>query len=151
MLSFPVSQPWLLLTTLKPHGVPSITTDTYHSTDLWYHAPVTVTSSVQFSLFFLMYVWTEKYVCSSFDSQTSFWINNLLNQSHWHSSKTWRPVWRGTARMLLRWPFMSMAAAQLSCIFYLSSPLTYTNSNIHVLLCVIEREFNLAIFRPFLW
>ena len=51
----------------------------------------------------------------------------------------------GTARMLLRWPSMSVAAAQLSCIFYLSAPSpphthtpATTYSSNHVLLCATE-------------
>lgn len=34
-----------------------------------------------------VYLCTEKYVCSGFDCQTIYWINNLSNQSQWHSSK----------------------------------------------------------------
>lgn len=83
-------------------------------------------------LLICVYLYKEKYVCSSFDCQTIYWINNLSNQSQWRSAKASRPAWnstdraRGTARMLLRWPSMSMAAAQLSWIFYLRSPSPHT-------------------------
>lgn len=53
---------------------------------------------------------TENYVFASAGGQINFWISNLSNRSHWRNSKATRPVWRGTARLLLRWPFMSVAA-----------------------------------------
>lgn len=55
-------------------------------------------------------LWTENYVFGSTGGWINFWINNLSNRSHWHNSKPTRSVWRGTARLLLRWPFMSVAA-----------------------------------------
>lgn len=59
---------------------------------------------------------------------------------------------RGTARMLLRWPSMIVAADQLSCIFYLRTPSpththphSHISSNHHVLLCSVQAEFNQVI------
>lgn len=66
---------------------------------------------------------TDKRVCSSsLTAKLFFWIRNLSNQSRWRRSKARGSVRRGTARTLLRWPFMSMAAGQLPPVFPTETP-----------------------------
>lgn len=75
------------------------------------------------SLLPLICLCTDKCVCSSsLTAKLFFWISNLSNQSRWRRSKAWGSVRRGTARTLLRWPFMSMAAGQLPPVFPTETP-----------------------------
>lgn len=136
-------------------GVPStachMSTLSYCTCSLSHHALFNVLAlHVPFfppSIPVLIFIKRQMFVAqSSFDCQAIYWINNLSNQSQWHSSKRSKPAWnstdraRGTARMLLRWPTMSMAAAQLSCNSYLRSPspththptTTYSNNHVSV-------------------
>lgn len=82
-------------------------------------------------------LWTENYVFASAGGQINFWISNLSNRSHWRNSKATRPVWRGTARLLLRWPFM-LVAAQRPFLLCLRSPISpHISGRPHTNNCVL--------------
>lgn len=117
----------LLLSVLPASGFPSITTPkSTASSSSWLLTPCSLSGAWAACgppLLPLICLCTDKRVCSSsLTAKLFFWISNLSNQSRWRRSKARGSVRRGTARTLLRWPFMSMAAGQLPPVFPTETP-----------------------------
>lgn len=100
-------------------------------------------------------------VVSVFDCQTIYWINDLSDQSQWHSSKESGPAWyspyraRGTARCSSGGPLYPWQQLNFPGFITLNPPPpckrpTTTYSYKHVI-CVIEREFKSSNYLFFNW